>query len=70
MFRSDSGGTVFAPVSQVTGDLPRLPPSGLESRPIQIFVKPTRGDLDTLADSGLDSLSVVPKVRPSFLFRP
>ncbi len=70
MFRSDSGGTIYAPVSQFTGDLPRVPPSGLESRPIQVFLKPTRGDLDQLADSGLDSLSVIPKVRPSYLFRP
>lgn len=70
MFRSDSGGTIYAPVSQVTGDLPRIPPSGLESRPIQVFVKPSRGDLDSLADGGLDGLSVVPKVRPSYLFRP
>lgn len=70
MFRSDSGGTIYAPVSQVTGDLPRLPPSGLEGRPIQIFVKPTRGDLDTLPDGGLDGLSVTPKIRPSYLFRP
>jgi hypothetical protein len=70
MFRSDAGGTIYAPVSQVTGDLPRVPPSGLESRPVQVFVKPTRGDLSTLADSGLDSLSVIPKVCPSYLFRP
>jgi hypothetical protein len=70
MFRSDSGGTIYAPVSQVIGDLPRVPPSGLESRPIQVFVKPTRGDLDQLADGGLDGLSVIPKVRPSYLFRP
>lgn len=70
MVRSDSGGTVYGPVSQVTGDLPRIPPSGLEGRAVEIFVKPTRGDLDTLPDSGLDGLSVIPKVRPSYLFRP
>lgn len=52
------------------GDLPRLPPSGIESRPIELFVKPTRGDIFNDPDSGLDSLTVQVKYRPTYLSRP
>jgi hypothetical protein len=69
MFRTP-GSSVYGPVAQVTGDLPRLPPSGLETRPAQLFVKPSRGDLNDLADSGLDGLSVQVVYRPTWLSRP
>jgi hypothetical protein len=60
--------TPYAPVSNVIGDLPRIPPSRLEARPVELFVKPTRGDLNTLADAGLDGFTAQVKYRPSFLF--
>lgn len=61
---------VYGPVSQVVGDLARIPPSGVEGRPCQLFVKPSRGDLNALPDSGLDGMAVQVRYRPSFLFRP
>lgn len=63
-------GTVYGPVSQVVGDLVRIPPSGIENRPVQLFVKPSRGDTGPVADSGLDGYSIQVKYRPSWLFRP
>jgi len=66
--RTDPTGVYYAPVSNIIGDLPRIPPSRLEARSVELFVKPTRGDLNTLADSGLDAFSVQVKYRPSFLF--
>lgn len=63
-------GTIYGPVSQVTGDLPRLPPSGIENQPVELLVKPTRGDLAAAADSALDAFSVQVKYRPSYLYTP
>jgi hypothetical protein len=70
MVREGPSGTVYGPVSNVVGDLARIPASGLEGRPCQIFVKPSRGDLNTLPDSGLDGFDVQVIYRPSFIFRP
>ncbi len=63
-----TGSSVYGRVSRIIGDLPRIPPSGLESRPVEVFVKMSRGDLGSLQDSSLDSLSVQAKYRPSFLY--
>ena len=70
MWREAPSGTVYGTVSQVVGDLTRLPPSGLENRPCQLFIKPSRGDLNALPDSGLDSFTVQPLYQPTFIFRP
>jgi hypothetical protein len=64
----DAGGGVYGPVSQVIGDIPRIPPSGLEARPVELFVKPSRGDFNTVADSGIDGVSVPVKYRASYLY--
>jgi hypothetical protein len=69
MFRQ-VGGTIYGPVSQTVGNLPRLPPSGLESRSIQVFLKPSRGNLDAEADSGIDDISAKVYYRPSYLYTP
>jgi hypothetical protein len=70
MFREASDGGSYGPVAHVTGDLPRLPPSGLESRPVEVFLKASRGDMDSLPDSGIDALSAQVFYRPSWLFVP
>lgn len=70
MFREDSTGTAYGPVSYITGDLPRLPPSGLEARSVELFLKASRGDLDQLADSGIDDISTQVYYRPSWLHIP
>ena len=67
MYRQGAGGTIFAPVSQVTGDLPRIPPSGLESRTVQVFLKASRGEFDNEADTGIDDLSAQIIYRPELL---
>ena len=70
MWREAPSGTVYGTVSSIAGDLTRLPPSGMENRPCQVFIKPSRGDMDTLPDSGLDGMTVQARYRPSWLFRP
>jgi hypothetical protein len=70
MFREDSGGTAYGPVSHVVGDLPRIPPSGLEGRTVEVFLKWTRGDFDQLPDSGIDAGSAQVTYNPSYLFVP
>lgn len=70
MYREGPSGTVYGPVSSVVGDLARIPPSGMEGRAVQLFIKPTRGDTNTLPDSGLDSFTVQTFYRPSWIFRP
>ena len=69
MFREDSGGTAYGPVSNVRGDLPRIPPT-TDGRTTEIFLKATRGDLDGLSDSGIDNISARVTYRPSWLFVP
>lgn len=56
VFREDSTGTAYGPVSWVTGDLPRLPPT-VEGRPTEVFIKASRGDFETLPDAGIDDIS-------------
>jgi hypothetical protein len=70
-FRQVSGVTgVYGKVGAVVGDLPRLAPSGLEQRAVQLFVKPSRGDLNVLPDSGLDGMTVKVIYRPVYGHRP
>jgi hypothetical protein len=52
----------------VQGDLPRIPPSGIEERTVEVLIKTSRGDLDTLPDTGLDSFAAELYYRPSYLF--
>lgn len=70
MFREDLFGITWSPVSNVIGDLPRLPPSGLEGRAVEFFVKISRGDLTDLPDTGSDAFGIVPSYRPSWLVVP
>jgi hypothetical protein len=65
----------FGPVSRVVGDLPRVPPAGLEGRPVEVFVKASRGNFDTLPDCVVnnivaDDISARLFYRPSWLFVP
>lgn len=70
MYRQSTGGTIYAPVSTVIGDLPRVPPSGLEGRTLQVFLKQTRGNFANEPDSAIDDMSAAIKYRPSFLLTP
>jgi hypothetical protein len=70
MYREDSTGSAYGPVPIVTGALPRLPLSGLEGRPVEMFLKASRGDLDQVPDSGIDDISARVYYRPSWLFIP
>lgn len=70
MWRYGPSNTVASPVPVVRGDLARIPPSGIEGRAVELFVKPTRGDADQLPDSAIDGFTVTPIVRPCYLHRP
>lgn len=67
MFREDSTGSAYGPVSWVEGDLPRLPVSGIEGRTVQAIVKASRGNFDTLPDTGIDDISARMYFRPCWL---
>jgi hypothetical protein len=69
MFREDPAGLVYGPIADVKGDLPRIPASGVENRPVELLIKPSRGDFDTRADSGTDGFTVQVFYRPSFIIR-
>lgn len=68
--RLDSAGVAYGPVADPGADLPRLPPSGLEARPTEVFVKASRGDFASLPDLGIDDISARVNYRPSWLFVP
>ena len=69
IFRGDSTGTAYGPVSHVIGDLPRLPPT-VEGRTTEVFIKASRGDFDGLADAGIDDISARVFYRPAWLTVP
>jgi len=69
MFRADPTGTYFGPMASVVGDLPRVPPSGIEQRPVELFLLLTPGDLATLPDSSRNSFTAQIKYRPVYLHR-
>lgn len=83
MYRSDAAGSVYSPIAEVVGDLPRIPSSGLESRPVELIVKTSQGFITNdgshmqgssnvggtpSPDAGLDGCQVTVKYRPSYLF--
>lgn len=75
-FREDVTTTAYANVSEETGDLPRLPPSGLEGRAVQLFVKNSRALIANAAtneageqDTGIDKIQAQIIYRPSYLGR-
>lgn len=71
VYRKTISGDSAGPVAVVTGDLPRLPPSGSEDRPVQVFVKGSRGDLGELQDlATTDKISARVYYRPSYIFTP
>lgn len=66
ILRQDSGGTAYGPVTDVIGDLPRLPTT---SGTIEVALIPSSGDFDTLPDTlGTASISARPYRRPSWLY--
>jgi hypothetical protein len=70
MWREDSGGVAYGPVSTVYGDLPRIPPSGLSQGTVEFFLKHSRGDIYDLPDQGIDNISARVSYRPSYIFVP
>jgi hypothetical protein len=71
IWRQDPNGVAYGPVTSPGGMLPRIPPSGLEDRPVEWFFKPTRGDLAVLPDyAGAANLRARVHRRPSLLFTP
>jgi hypothetical protein len=69
IFRENSAGNTYAHAPHV-GDLPRIPPSGLESRKVELYVKGSRGDFDQIADTGIDDISAQVFYRPTWLLIP
>ena len=72
IFREDSAGLgAYGPVSNVVGDMPRLPPATVDSRVCQFFINTSRGDFGQLQDATrTDDISVRAFYRPSWLTVP
>lgn len=70
MYREAPGGSNYSAMGTVLGDLMRVPPSGLEARPTEIFLKPSFGDLIQASDSQLLRLQAEMRIRPCYLFVP
>lgn len=68
MLRKGSSSTIYAPMGNAIGSLPRIPPSGLEGRTVQVLLKASRGNFANEADSGIDDMSCQIKYRPSYLY--
>jgi hypothetical protein len=66
--REDSAGVGSGPVSTVIGDLPRIPPSGLEDRPVEIYLRASPGDFANVPDNGTPDITAEIRYNPSYLF--
>ena len=71
-YRQSTDGVGYGLVPQTIGDFARVPVSGLEERPVEMFVKLSRGDLSpAMADlSRADSLKAQLLHRPAYLYLP
>lgn len=67
-YREAANGAAWGPTQPPAGDLSRLPPSGLEGRPVELFVKASRGDFGQVPDTGIDDISCQVFYRPCWLF--
>jgi hypothetical protein len=63
-------GAVFGPVSNADGDLPRVPVSGPEERPVELMIKPSRGDFAQVPDPGIDRILGQMSYRPCWSYVP
>lgn len=70
MYRLDTGGSAYGPVSRVIGDLPRLPAGNIEGRSSELFVKNSAGDMEELPDSSIPDLKVQVYASRSWLTLP
>lgn len=68
-YRQDTTTDAYTRVSEETGDLPRLPPSGLEARPCELFVKNSRGTLNGAPDPDIDKFRAQIQYRPCYIGR-
>jgi len=67
MFRYDQNGVVQTPITRREGDLPRLPTSGNENRPVEMLLVTSRSDLDSIPDQGIDGFTAQIRYRPCWL---
>jgi len=65
-FRLSRDGAAYGPIARPESDLPRIPVSGPEERPVEIGLKWSRGDFEELPDSGLDKVGARLAYRPCF----
>lgn len=52
LYRMGATGAAYGPIAKQNSDLPRVPVSGPEERPVELAVKTSRGDLDQVKDGG------------------
>lgn len=68
-FREEPTNNIPSPLP-ILGQRPRLPVSGLEARPVEVFIRPTSGNLSTTADELGAQHSATLFGRPSYLTTP
>jgi hypothetical protein len=68
--RQSADGNGFGPVQHPDTDLPRIPVSGPEERPVEVALRPSRGDFAQVPDSGIDTLAVRLAYRPCWPYVP
>jgi hypothetical protein len=64
MTRKTEDNLAYADIANPGADLPRIPVSGPEERPVEIAIKPSRGDFAQLPDGGLDKVAGQLSYRP------
>jgi hypothetical protein len=74
-YREDLSDEAYVRISEETGDLFRLPPSGLENRAVQLIVKQSRHLMPGVSgepgeDNGIDKIKGQVFYRPCYIERP
>jgi hypothetical protein len=69
-YREDPGDTGYVRISEETGDLFRIPPSGMEGRAVQLIAKQARGLMQGFTgEPGVDE-GIKDKARAQVIYRP
>jgi hypothetical protein len=69
-YREDLTTASYVRMSEETGDLPRLPPSGMENRVCQLLVKQSRGLLPAPGGQPVEADPAIDKIQAQIFYRP
>jgi hypothetical protein len=68
-YREDKESTAMVRIAEETGDLFRIPPSGIEKSPVELLLKGSHGDFREEPDDQIDKMKAQVFYRPCYIGR-